>query len=230
MTFAALLLEGNTETIFFECLLPHIQLQDSLWFSRKLTELIDDSIHENKIWLVDCRGDGSVVSYIRKNAGVFVRQDFDYLFLIRDYYPDNKPPTPLCKGDLCGRILTNIPAQVVRKYGNRIFVNLSVEEIEAWFFTDDGLFQNLSPILTVDYINQNYKNILNMNPEYIKRPSARIKQIIEENLPNRSYTKKEDELRFVIHGINMDTCLAAVRSDYAQSFHRLVTFLRRILE
>lgn len=66
MSLIGFLVEGQTERVFFERLLPCVQLPDQLFVSKNLVQILDDRIHENKIWLQDCRGDNSIPTYIKK--------------------------------------------------------------------------------------------------------------------------------------------------------------------
>jgi hypothetical protein len=88
MSMIALLVEGQAEEIYIQYLLPSLESGDRLFFSKDILKIINDDKHENKIWLVNCGGDGSLVSYINKNIGVFMRNDFKCLILIRDYHPE----------------------------------------------------------------------------------------------------------------------------------------------
>jgi hypothetical protein len=229
MSLLALLVEGNTDWIFMNRLLPYIQLPDKLFVSRKLTEALDNRTHENRIWLQDCGGDRSIPTFIRKNIGAFLRNDFNKLVVIRDYFPDNRPPTHLCKKDLCNSLMNSIPSPVVTKYSGDIFINLSVEEIEAWFFADKNLFEKMIPTLTEEYINTHYDNIFIINPETIRHPSAKLKNIIRNAISGHTYNKTEKEAYFLISRIDMNACLSAMERDYIQSFYRMVNYLLHIL-
>lgn len=229
MSLIALLVEGKTEWIFFTRLLPFIQLPDKLFVSKNLIEVLDNSIHENKIWLQDCMGDSSIPTYIKKNIGAFLRNDFEQIIIIRDYFPANRLPTNLCKRDLCQSLLESLPAAITSKYSENIFINLSVEEVEAWFFADKELFEKMDPNLTQVYVNSQYNNILTINPETIRHPSSKLKKIIENEVPGHSYNKTEEEAYFVIPRIDINTCLATMDIDYIQSFYRIVNYLLEIL-
>jgi len=174
----ALLAEGQTERIYFEYLLPAIQLPDQLLVSRRLDQILEDPIERNKIWLVDCQGDGAIAAYINRNAPAFMRNTFDQLIFVRDYFPYNRPPTSLCKIDVCRSIVQRIHPDIYQRYRDNMYINLSVEEVEAWFFADPGMFARVNPLLTEANINQECNNILNTNPEDIKRPGRRIEEII----------------------------------------------------
>src|SRR4030042_3343750 len=225
MSLIALLVEGKTEEIFLSYLFPYIQLPDQLLFSINLVDVLNDTIHKNKIWLKNCQGDRSAPTFIKNNMKVFMRHDFDKIILIRDYFPDYRPPTNLCKKDLCRNLLNNIPSIIISKYSSNIFINLSVKEIEAWFFADKHMFSRMSPHLTEDYINANYDYILTINPEEIRRPSSKLKNIINNEIPNHKYNKTEREIYFVVSKIDIGTCLGAMDINYVQSFYRIVNYL-----
>jgi hypothetical protein len=188
-----------------------------------------DPIERNKIWLVDCRGDGAIATFINRNAGAFMGKNFDRLILVRDYFPDNRPPTSLCKADVCQSILTRIRPDIYQRYQNNIYINLSVEEVEAWFFTDKQMFARVNPLLTEAYINQEFDNILGTNPEHIKRPYRRLEEIIRTVSPDYRYDKHEDDVHFVVSRISMDTCFEVMSTTYVQSFNRIVTYLLNTL-
>jgi len=229
MSLIALLVEGKTEWIFLTYLLPFIQLPDTLFVSKNLVEVLENNIHENKIWLQDCMGDKSFSTYIKKNIEAFLRNDFEQVIIIRDYFPANRHPTNLCKKDLCQSLLKSLPTSITYKYSENIYINLSVEEIEAWFFADKNLFQRLNPVLTQAYVNTRYNNILIVNPETIRHPSAKLKQIIDNEIPGHTYNKTEREAYFVISRIDINTCLAMMDRNYIQSFYRIVNYLLQIL-
>jgi len=228
MSLIALLVEGKTEWIFFERLLPLIQLPDNLFVSKNLVEVLENNIHENKIWLQDCMGDKSFSAYIKKNIRAFLQNDFKQVIIIRDFFPANRPPTNLCKNELCQSLLKGLPTSIISKYGN-IFINLSVEEIEAWFFADKTLFERMNPSLTEAYINSRYNNILTVNPEIIRHPSAKLKEVVDNEIPNHTYNKTEKEAYFVISRIDINTCLEMMGRNYIQSFYRIVNYLLQIL-
>lgn len=229
MSLIALLVEGKTEWIFFTRLLPLIQLPDKLFVSKNLIEVLENNIHENKIWLQDCSGDNSFPTYMRKNANAFLRNDFRRVIIIRDYFPANRHPTNLSKKDLCQSLLGNLPASIICKYSENVFINLSVEEVEAWFFADRNLFERLNPSLTQAYINSRYNNILTVNPETIRHPSAKLKEVIDNEIPGHTYNKTEKEAYFVISRIDMNTCLEMMDINFIQSFYRIVNYLLQIL-
>jgi hypothetical protein len=229
MSLIALLTEGKTEQIFFSHLLPSIQLPDTLFFSNNLIKVLDNNTHKNKIWLQECHGDNSIPSFIKRNSNTFLNNEFDKIILIRDYFPAYRPPTNLCKANLCINLLNNIPAPIISKYSNNIFINLSVEEIEAWFFADKDMFQRMNHTLTEAYLNEKYNNILAINPEDIRHPSAKLKNIIEREIPNHRYNKTEKEIHFVISHIDINACLEVIGRNYVQSFHRIVNYLLEIL-
>jgi len=229
MSLIALLVEGKTDWIFFTRLLPGIQLPDTLFVSKNLIDVLDDNIHENKIWLQDCMGDNSFPTYIKKNLDAFLQNDFKQLIIIRDYFPANRPPTSLCKKDLCQSLLGSLPASITTKYSGNIFINISVEELEAWFFADRDLFERMNRNLTQDYINSHYNNILTVNPETIRHPSDKLKEIINNEIPGHTYNKTEREAYFVISRIDIDTCIAVMGTNYIQSFYRIITYLLQIL-
>ena len=224
-----MLVEGQTEKIYFEYLLPSIQLPDRLFVRNRLDQVLDNTTHQNRIWLVDCRGDGAIPTYINKNATAFMRNHFDRIILIRDYYPANRPPSNLCKSLLCQNILGNIRDDIVDKYRNNIFINLSVEEIEAWYFIDNNMFTEVHPMLSEQFINSNFNNILHQNPENIKRPNKKLEIIIKSIIPNYTYDKHKNDIHFIVSKINMDSCFEAVGPTYAESFNRIVSFLMSIL-
>ena len=229
MALIALLVEGQTERIFLEYLLPCLQLPDRLFISKKLPDVLKNDIHENKIWLQDCTGDGSFPSYIKKNQRAFITNNFDKILLVRDYYPDNKPPTALCKGELCQNLINNIPGDVTNKYTNNILINLSVEEIEAWFFLDKEIFERIDPDLNEQFINKNFGNILEMNPENIKHPSSKIKSIFQRGGSNFKYRKREDVAYSFINRLIMDNFLYSANEEYAQSFYRFINIMLEAL-
>ena len=229
MALIALLVEGQTERIFLEHLLPCIQLPDRLFISKKLPDVLENNIHDNKIWLQDCRGDGSFPSYIKKNQRAFIINNFDKIIIVRDYYPANKPPTPLCKGNLCRSLMNSIPEDVTNRYTNNILINLSVEEVEAWFFLDRELFGRIDPSLTEQFINENFNNILEINPEDIKHPSSKIIKIFKRGNLGFKYRKHEDEAYAFIDNLIMDNCINSANEEYAQSLFRLINILLQIL-
>lgn len=229
MSLFALLVEGQTERIFFDYLLPHIQLQDQLFVRRRLDEILENTTHQNKIWLVDCQGDASIPTYINKNDSAFMRNDFDRIIMIRDYYPANRPPSNLCKPLLCQNIIDNIHDSILEKYQDNIFINLSVEEIEAWFFIDTQLFANVHYALTADFINSQLNNILLENPENIKRPAIKLQNIITLAIPEYKYDKHENDVHYLVSRINIDSCFEAMSPTYAESFNRIVNFLLAVL-
>lgn len=229
MSLIALLVEGKTEKIFFNRLLPFIQLSDKLFVSRNLIKVINNEIHENRIWLKDCQGDGSFTSYMKKNVNAFVKNHFDKIILIRDYYPENLPSTNLCKRDLSSKLFENFPSTIVSKYSDNIFINLSVQEIEAWFFADKRLFERMSSTLTEAYINDHYDNILTINPEEINHPSSKLKKIINTEIPNHNYNKTEDELYYVISRLDINTCISVMSEHRVQSLNRIVNYLMNVL-
>lgn len=229
MGLIALLVEGKTEWIFFSHLLPYISLPDRLFVSKHLVNILDNKLHENKIWLQDCQGDRSIPTFIKKNINVFLQNKFEKLILIRDYYPDNRLPINLCKKDLCRKLLENIPISVVSRYSNNIFINLSVEEIEAWFFSDKHMFERMKPNLTEDYINTNYDDILTINPEEIKHPSSKLIKIIKREVPGHKYNKTEKEIYFVISKLDINACLRVMNKNYVQSLNRIIEYLMQVL-
>lgn len=225
MALIALLVEGQTERIFLEYMLPCLQLPDRLFVSRKLPDILENEIHENKIWLKDCKGDGSFSSYIKKNIRAFIINDFDKIIIVRDYYPANKPPTALCKGDLCQNIINNIPKDVVVKYTNNIIVNLSVEVIEAWFFLDKGIFERIDPNLNEQFINENFDNVLEINPETISRPRSKIKSIFQQADSGFKYRTNENDAYSFISRLIMDNLINSANEEYAQSFYRFTNIM-----
>lgn len=229
MSLIAFLVEGQTEKIYFEYLLPYIQLPDRLFVRRRLDQILDNTTHQNRIWLVDCKGDGAIPTYINKNASAFMRNNFDRIILIRDYHPANRPPSNLCKSLLCQNVLGNIRDDIVDKYKDNIFINLSVEEIEAWFFIDKKMFTKVHPMLSEPFINSKFNNILLKSPENIKRPYKKLQIIIRSAIPKYTYDKHKDDVYFIVSKINMDSCFEAMGSTYAESFNRIVGFLRSIL-
>jgi hypothetical protein len=229
MSLIALLVEGKTERIFFQRLLPYIQLPNVLFVSTNLVEILGNTIHTNKIWLQDCGGDAAIPSFIAKNRGALIRNNFESLILVRDYFPENRPPTSLCKRDVCRSILGNIPSDIRGKYSNNIFINLSVEEIEAWFFADRCLFQRLESKLTESYINSRYDDILTINPELIRHPSTKLKEIIRHEIPGLRYRKTESEIHAIVSRVDIPTCLNMMNGSFIQSFFRFVNFLLGIL-
>lgn len=224
MKTICLLVEGKTEKIFFEKLLPWIQTPDRLFVSQKLTEILDDT-RENKIWINNVSGDRSFVTYIKKRKNVFLQNTFDELVLIRDYAPDDRPPVSLCKKDLCAELLENIPQEVLEKYANKTFINLSVREIEAWFFIDKEMFEKLDEKLTEDYINQKYDNILNRDPEEISKPVSKLKKILSQET-GFEYRKHEKDIYKIVTRINLDNCYGVINDSYGQSLNRIVQFLK----
>lgn len=221
----ALLAEGQTERIYFEYLLPAIQLPDKLLVSRRIDRIMSDPIERNKIWLVDCQGDGAIARYINKNDNTFMGINFDRLIFVRDYFPENRPPTSLCKADVCQSILGRIRPDIYERYQNNIYVNISVEEVEAWFFADKQMFARVNPLLTEAYINQEFDNILDTNPEHIKRPYRRLEEIIRMVSPDYIYDKHEDAVHSIVSKISMDKCFDVMSTTYVQSFNRIVTYL-----
>lgn len=229
MSLIALLVEGQTEKIYFEYLLPCIQLPDRLFVRRRLDQVLDNTTHQNRIWLVDCKGDGAIPTYINRNATAFMRNHFDRIILIRDYHPANRPPSNLSKSSLCQNVLGNIRDDIADKYKNNIFINLSVEEIEAWFFIDNKMFTNVHPMLSERFINSKFNNILLTNPENIKRPYKTLQIIIRSCIPKYKYDKHENDVHFIVSRINMDSCFEAMGPTYAESFNRIISFLLSIL-
>ena len=229
MALIALLVEGQTERIFFEYLLPCLQLPDRLFVSKKLPDVLENDTHENKIWLNDCVGDKSFPSYIKKNQRAFMINNFDKIILVRDYHPDNKLPTALCKGEVCQNLINNIPEDVTAKYTNSILINLCVEEIEAWFFLDKEFFERISPDLNEQFINVNFDNILEMNPENIKRPCSKIKSIFQRSGSGFKYRKHEDDIYFFIDRLIIDNFINSANEEFAQSFYRFITIMLEVL-
>jgi len=227
MNLIGLLVEGQTEEIFFEKLLLMIQNPDLLCVSKRLDEVLDDT-RENRIWLKSVGGDRSFPSYIKKSKRAFILNNFDRLILIRDYAPDDRPPVSLCKKDLCTEILRNIPQDVIERYSNKIFFNLSVQEIEAWFFVDKDMFRELKEELTEDYLNENYNNILEQNPEEIDRPCSKLKKILRNEVGYK-YTKSKDSAYHIISSIDMDNYIGEVSENYAQSLNRIIEFFLNTL-
>lgn len=227
MSLIALLVEGLTERIFCEYL--GYYLPTSEWFlSRNLNKILENDFCENKIWLVDCYGDRSIPSYTKKNQSVFMRHDFDGLVLVRDYYPENRPPSSKCKKDLCLSIYDNMPSDIKEKYRENIFINLSVESVEAWFFIDHDLFSKMNDSLTIDAINACFNNILETNPDKIVNPSSKFEEIVKSVNPQFRYRKHEHELYSIISKIDMNTCLNKINDQYAYSLHRLVQYILSI--
>lgn len=228
MSLIVLLVEGLTEKILFEKLLPCIQIQDDLLVSQKLTKVLDDNVHRNKIWLNNVQGDNSFVSYIKREKDSFLKINFDSLILVRDYESSNRLPTSLCKKLQCDALLNSIPAEVATKYTSKIFINLTVREIEGWFFIDKEMFKRLDDRLTQDYINERYNNILQNNPEGIRKPCSKLKKILMKEL-NFKYKKSIDDIYHIVHNININNCFQMMSSDYAQSFNRIVEHFKAVL-
>jgi len=225
VSLIAIIAEGQTDRIFLADLLPCLQLPDRLFVSKYLPDVLENDIHENKIWLQDCMGDGSFPSYIKKNITAFMTNNFDKIILVRDYYPANRPPTPLCKPDLCDNLKNSIPDDVTNKYTNNILINLSVEEIEAWFFLDKGVFERIDPKLSEQFINENFDDILEINPETISRPKSKIKSVFQEGDSGFKYKEKESVVRSFISRLDMDSCINSTNEEFGQSFNRFINIM-----
>ncbi len=221
MSLIALLVEGLTERIFCERITPYIQTS-GLLVSRNLVTILDNHLCENKIWLVDCFGDRSAPSYMKKNQSAFMRNDFDRLVLVRDYYPDNRLPSIKCKRDLSRSVYDNMPEDIKAKYRERIFINLSIVSVEAWFFIDHDIFSRMDALLTRDFVNRHFGNILERNPENILNPANTFEEIVRSVNPQFRYRKHEHELNSLISNIDMGTCLNKISNQYAYSLDRLV--------
>jgi len=221
-----MLLEGQTENIFFEYLLPEIQTEDRLYVSRKLTDVLTNDIHLNKIWIKDVRGDGSFVTYIKRNLPAFTKNKFDHIVCIRDYHPDHKPQSLLCKQELCLNMLNNMPDMIKSNYTDRIFINLSVIAIESWFFADKQIFQKIHHDLSIDYINDKFNNILNNNPEDMQNPKKEFVNIIRSKIPNYKYRKRKDELYSIFSKYDFPEVIV---NNNISSLKRAVNFLLNAL-
>jgi len=220
-----LLVEGLTEEIYFEKLLYWIRLRDNLKVSKKLSEVLDDSIHPNKVWIKSVIGDGSFGSYIKKNKKAFVQTEFEKIILVRDLYSGIRKFAAMCKGNLIQYIMAGIPDDIKAQYAGRIHINFSVQEIEAWFFADMKMLSSFDPRLTEEYINTNYRNGLSLNPEDIARPSSLLKKILLTEC-RFNYMKHEKEIYRIVSKINMNNYIGLVGNSYAQSLSRIIQFFR----
>lgn len=223
MSLIGVLVEGLTEEIYFKYLLSWIQFQNDLLISKKLIDILDDSFHRNKIWLKNVEGDGSFSSYIKRNKLAFLQNDFDHLVLVRDYASSNRLSVLICKGKISEKFLSSIPQEVTAKYVKKIFINLSVKEIEAWFFVDKEMFTRLDGRLSEDYINLKYNNILNQNPEEIEKPASKLRKILSQEI-EFDYRKREKDIYKIVSRINMDNYEGIIGENFAGSLNRIIQF------
>ena len=142
----------------------------------------------------------------------------------------NRPPSSLCKKDLCNRIISKIPDEIFQKYQQRFFINLSVEAIEAWFFVDKKVFQKINKKLTEQYINNKCNNILDINPEVYRSPSRIFENIVRFAIPQYRYRKHENDLCYIISRIDFSSNLDFLNGTQLQSLNRIMQHFLAILK
>lgn len=148
-----------------------------------------------QILIMDCQGDGRVVSAIKERQSGLASAGFSNVIGVRDLYPADKGLVEEIEQDMADYLQgCAVPARVF----------LAIMEIEAWLMSDPNFFQSLDANLDTATI----ADVLKTSPEAldvesVKHPARLIDDLLKR--VGRTYRKRERDAYQIVNAVNLDT-------------------------
>jgi hypothetical protein len=200
----AFFVEGQTESIFLTYLIEQ-------YFSPGIASMQLSRIHGNKthvlrkakihsstefyVLIVNVEGDEKVTSAIKERAEkLFSQEAYEMVIAIRDLYPNDA-----CKKNDIENAFSKIFSSY--SYSNKIFLILSIMEVEAWFIAEHSVFSRLFPGAQTNRINNELGLCLeNDNIESYNHPAKILGEI--SRMHSSCYDKKAHEIHAICSRID----------------------------
>jgi len=143
--------------------------------------------------IYDCGGEGSIRSMVNHQRNSLYKNNFLRIVSIRDVIPLSRNQIPKLKMDF--------PYQMAQKPIPTVFL-LCIMETEAWFIAETNHFLKISPILTIDHINDRMGiNINTVDVESIDTPAVTLNEIY--SLAGETYEKTIASISRTINSLDL---------------------------
>lgn len=229
----AFFVEGQTELIFLEYLIEYVAEHHNFTFTKKhfpnkendqgkkmLILQLNKNNSELYIQIIECQGEGAVISQIMEKYPNLIKQNFQMILAIRDV-----DPIPRNKIE---ELQKNIINAVMSHQSNIEFVLILAKmETEAWFLADYKHFQKINPKLTPEFILQERGyDPKNFDFELLDKPSKELDEIYK--LAGYSYSKKEKRVTRTIKSLDYSHLQKNLSNQY-QSLNILINTIDNCL-
>jgi hypothetical protein len=149
----AFFVEGQTEMLFLRHLLVNMAGDRAIAFheeqlhAHSYIQLRSDEINGQELFalIVDCRSDASVVSAIRERHASLTAAGYEEIVGLRDLYPIARVDEQRLRDRLAALLPT---------VGAPVSLVLAIAEVEAWFVQEETHYERLSPLMTVQHVEQ----------------------------------------------------------------------------
>jgi len=202
MKKAAIFVEGQTEQIFVERLLIEMAGQQNIafhleqWNAKQFIALKSDPVSDQQwfVIIIDCRGDGAVVSAIRSRYQSLIGAGYDLVLGLRDLYPMSHNELPLLQAGIASVLpVGNPPATIV----------VAVAEVESWFVQENTHYARIDANLTQNAIFAATGFDINAGlAESLAQPSATLDQAY--GLVGMRYTKKKSHVGRTVGALDFE--------------------------
>jgi hypothetical protein len=229
----AIFVEGQTELIFVQELVRQIigvanvvirtQSLSGKDGARKISFVyspVENEAADFFFLICNSRQDMQVKSDILRQLPSLQSQSYSMIIGIRDAYHDGHPEydiEKLKKSIAIGIPITGMPINII----------LAIQEVEAWFIAEENHYSKISPLLTIEKINQiTNLDVTTDSTEILDHPFDVLTKIYDS--VGTSYSKKKYEVENIVYNLDYENLYLNVRNRNT-SFNELVSCLDTIV-
>ena len=175
--------------------------------------------------IFDTTGDGNVVPFLIERARNMIEQEgYHCILALEDLYARPKKKK--------GEVIKNFSKSISKfQFKKKLFLNLAIMEIEAWFLADPFFLKRINCLATPQYIKKELSiDLLRKNPENFDHPAEIINRIYQLFGENNKYKKTEDQIYSIVNNLDFEHLLSGKTLRKIKSWNHFFTNLKTIFD